>query len=75
MLHNRGGVDKESVNGESLDEWPLPVAHQRSKARIRILIACVAAVSLDDDLVDALIGSIRGHIISFSAFHHQCVYL
>lgn len=29
---------------------------------------CVAAVSLDDDLVEALIGSIRGHIISFRAF-------
>lgn len=47
----------------------------RSPTTSMILTSCVAAVSLDDDLVDALIGSITGHIISFKAFHHRCHYL
>lgn len=47
----------------------------RSPTTSIYLTSCVAAVSLDDDLVDALIGSITGHIISFKAFHHRSHYL
>lgn len=47
----------------------------RSPTATILLTGCVAAVSLDDDLVDALIGSITGHIISFKVFHHRCRYL
>lgn len=63
-------IYKDATHRQSLDEWPLPVAHHQY-----VLTSCVAAVSLDDDLVDALIGSITGHIISFKAFHHRSHYL
>lgn len=64
------------MHRQSLDEWKLPVAHDsisssRWQSSRTLLNLCIAAVSLDDDLVDALIGSIRGHIISFKAFHHR----
>lgn len=63
---------KDAMHRQSLDEWSLPVAHQHPTTQRDALSACVATVSLNDDLVDALIGSIRGHIISFKVFHHLC---